>query len=339
MSPLKLRTATAIAAAVSIAPPALAHPGPRVWLNVEGGRVTTYAGAYPPGDPSAYAPSRVFTQPLIDEGDGVWDSDFPGFQMVPRGTIPAGTDLSFTLPGPLLYYSPGDATHAPKYQTVASRFGVAGAPQFDVGNELFQSMQTGPGPASATYLAYHYDGSAGAHNHLLYTLLGDGQTATPGPDGVYALPLAFSAPGVAPSSPFYLLLGKNAPDATLAAAAALARRTLLLPGDADASGTVNFADLQRFQLGYGGHDAYPSDGDFNADGVVDRYDFKILLDQYGEQLTGDAAALAALRDDLASADWPAASSATAPEPAPAALAALAAAAGLSRRRSRHERTC
>src|SRR2546429_206012 len=62
--------------ATALAPAALAHPGPRVWLNVQGQAVTTYAGPYPPGDPANYARSRVFTQALTEDG-GSWYTDFP----------------------------------------------------------------------------------------------------------------------------------------------------------------------------------------------------------------------------------------------------------------------
>jgi hypothetical protein len=302
---------------------ALAHPGARVWLNIEDQKVTTYAGAYPPGDPSNYSLSRVFTQPLIDEGGDIWDNDFPGYQMVPGGTIPQGANFSFAVGGPLLWYNAGDATHHPKFQTVASHFG-ADAPQFNVSNELFQSVQTGSGVVPG-YLAFAYNGGAGDHNHLTYTLLGNGTDPEGGPDGIFALPLVFSSSGAASSEPFFLLLGKNASTGNLSDAATLAIKTLLLPGDANGDRLVNFSDFQRLELGFGKTDAYPSDGDFDFNGVVDRDDFKILYDNMGQRLMGQAPPAIGAEGVLAD-------SAAVPEPGALAMMALVFCVGVSRRR-------
>jgi hypothetical protein len=318
--------AVALTLALAAAPRALAHPGPRVWVNVEDGAVTTYAGAYPPGDPAAYARARVFTQAMTDEEDA-WYSDMPGFQRVPGGTVPENTGFSYDLAGPLLYFEPAAPSRAARFRTVARHFAAAPAvPQFAVTNELFQTTFTAAGPV-AGHLAFAYNGGAGDHNHLTYTLLGDGQAAGGGPDGVYALPLRLTADGVAaPSDPYFLLLGKNASAADLAAAAALANVTLVLPGDANTDGVVGFADFQRLERGYGNPDAEWAHGDFDADGVVGPADLKLLIQNYGRRRDGTTDG----------APVPAALTAMARVPEPATTAALAVAALpiLLRRRGR-----
>lgn len=200
---------------------ALAHPGPRVWLNVESGKIKTYAGAYPPGDPSAYSLSRVFTQAMTDEGGGIFDTDFPGFQMKPGGTIAASTNFSYNITGALLWYNAAGA----KFETVAAHFGGT-PPQFDVTNELFQTKRTAAGPVGGD-LAFAFNGAAGDHNHLTYTMLGDGTTPSNGPDGIYALPLQLTSSGLTNSDTYWLLLGRNASAADLNSAAGVANQTLV----------------------------------------------------------------------------------------------------------------
>jgi hypothetical protein len=305
--------AVALTFAPAAAPRALAHPGPRVWVNVEGGAVTTYRGAYPPGDPAAYTRARVFTQAMTVEEDA-WYSDMPGFQRVPGGAVPESTNFSYDLAGPLLLFEPAAATRAARFRTVARHFAAAPAvPQFAVTNELFQTTFTAAGPVVG-HLAFAYNGGAGDHNHLTYTLLGDGRTAGGGPDGVYALPLRLTADGVAaPSDPYFLLLGKNASAADLAAAAAVADVTLVLPGDANTDGVVGFADFQRLERGYGSADAEWAEGDFDADGVVGPADLRLLVRNYGRRRDGTTDG----------APVPAALAAMASVPEPGVAAALA----------------
>jgi len=55
-----------------------------------------------------------------------------------------------------------------------------------------------------------------------------------------------------------------------------------IPGDANGSGTVDFADFLALSQNYGKVDAVFADGDFNGDGTVDFADFLILSGNYGE---------------------------------------------------------
>jgi hypothetical protein len=66
--------------------------------------------------------------------------------------------------------------------------------------------------------------------------------------------------------------------------------SLAIPGDANADGEVNFPDLQAFELNVGATSARWSQGDFNEDGVVDRFDFAILYHNYGLRADGAAGA-------------------------------------------------
>jgi hypothetical protein len=268
---------------------ALGHPGPRVWVNVEGGKVTTWQGPYPPGDPANYTPGRVFGERLVEDSE-IWGTDFPGFQRVPGGTVPAGTNFSYDIAGPLLFYEPAASGHAERFRTVARHFGAVGErPQMAVTNELFQTKVTADGFVGGD-LAFAYNGSAGDHNHLSYTLLGHGVTAGGGVDGIFVLQLRLRAESLETSEPYFLLLGKNAPDGQFADAMSLAGRTLVLPGDANTDGVVTFADFQRLERGFGDGDADWGDGDFNADGLVNHADFLLLRQNFGRRRDGTTVA-------------------------------------------------
>jgi hypothetical protein len=196
---------------------AAAHPGPRVWLSVDNGKIVTYSGAYPPGDPANYQPSRVFTQMLADIEDDTWETDFPGYQKVPGGMIPAETTFSYNITGPLLWFN--DSGGSPFFETVAEHFGGSPPiPQMAVTNEVFQTKVTSSGFVAGNS-AFTFTGDDDDHAHLAYTLLGNGLVVGGGPDGVYALQLQLTATGVTSSDTYYLILGKNASAADLAAAA------------------------------------------------------------------------------------------------------------------------
>jgi hypothetical protein len=67
---------------------------------------------------------------------------------------------------------------------------------------------------------------------------------------------------------------------TVDANSVLVRWTRL--GDADLDGRVTFTDFQRLERGFGKAGGWWS-GDFNYDGVVDRADFMILYQNFGEE--------------------------------------------------------
>ena len=61
--------------------------------------------------------------------------------------------------------------------------------------------------------------------------------------------------------------------------------TALLPGDADADGKVDFADLVILARNYGKTNATWADGDFDSDGKVDFNDFLILARNYSRTVS------------------------------------------------------
>jgi hypothetical protein len=98
-------------------------------------------------------------------------------------------------------------------------------------------------------------------------------------------------------------------------------------GDANLDGTVDGADYQQIDLGYGMHLTGWQNGDFNYDGVVDGSDYS-LIDNTFNQLNASGASPLAI--SAGSADV---SSATAvPEPTTLGLLGIGAASLLARRR-------
>lgn len=279
-------TSLVIASVVVIyASGAFAHPGPRIWVNVEGSVIVTYAGPYPPGDPNDYELSTVFTQPLGDVGSDIWETEFPGYQQVPGGTIAAGTTFSYDITGPLLWYNDAGGSCA-LFEPVEDHFADSPpVPQMAVTNELFQTEVTAGGFVSGD-AAFTYNGNAGDHNHLTYTLLGDGMLPGGGPDGIYALPLRLTAPGLTASQTFYLLLGKNASDSDFTSAAeAIANPPM--PGDFDCDGDVDAADFAMFSQCFGGSLNPPAatcppgvNADLDGDGDVDALDFVMFSQNF-----------------------------------------------------------
>lgn len=73
----------------------------------------------------------------------------------------------------------------------------------------------------------------------------------------------------------------SAPPPVFATAAGITVGHLLLPGDANADGRVNFADLLIFAQNYGKTGAAFSQGDFTGDGAVTFADMLIFTQNYG----------------------------------------------------------
>jgi len=217
---MNLNARILIAVVMGLTAAAHAHPGPRVWLSIDNGKVVTYDGPYPPATPSEYQSFRVFTEALADVGDDTWETEFPGYQKVPGGTIPAGTTFSYNITGPLLWFNPGGGN--PYFETVAEHFGgTPPVPQMLITNGLLQTKKTSSGAVVGNSIYTHNIDTD--HAHLAYSLLGDGTNPGGGSDGIYGLQLQVTASGAVPSQTFFLLLGKNATAQDLE----LARDTLL----------------------------------------------------------------------------------------------------------------
>jgi hypothetical protein len=224
----------------------LGHPGPRVWVHIDSGRIATFTGPFPPTLPSNYHSSRIFTQLLADLGDGVWETDFPGFQKTPGRGIPVGTQFRYNLMGPLLWFDTDDPSRCPYFESVAEHFqDIPPVPQMATTNELFQFRITSSGFVAGD-LVFAFNGGDGDHNHLAFTLLGNGTDAVDGPSGVYLLQLQLTGTGFTSSETFYVLFGKNVTPQELAFAADSFVHPRGRP-DLDCDGDVDLDDFELLQ--------------------------------------------------------------------------------------------
>jgi autotransporter-associated beta strand protein len=105
-------------------------------------------------------------------------------------------------------------------------------------------------------------------------------------------------------------------------------------GDADLNGTVNGADYQQIDLGFGQHLTGWSNGDFNYDGVVDGSDYSLIDNTYNQINATGASPLAIIADPSDLIANPADATAV-PEPTNLGLLGISAT-GLLRRRGRRK---
>jgi len=71
-------------------------------------------------------------------------------------------------------------------------------------------------------------------------------------------------------------------------------------GDADLNGTVNGADYQQIDKGFGMHLSGWSNGDFNYDGVIDGSDFSLIDNSFNQFMASGANPLAIVSADAIS---------------------------------------
>ena len=266
-----------------VSSPALAHEGPRVWLDTVGGKIKTYTSDNDL-NPTTYTESRMFPTDMENLGGGVFTTDFPGYEVRRTGgSVAAGTTFGFNLVGPALYFD--SANH--RFVTVQTMFGPPQpGPVPQIAISLDTTFVTTGNGAVAGFNFYTFN-QIGDHAHLSYTFLGDGQTASDGPVGVYVLQLNLVSAGLATSDTFYLLVGKEVEqtDPEFLAAASAAQATLLNPGDMNCSGALDLSDVPGFVQALLDPDGYASShpgcniyqADLNRDGRVDGVDTGILL--------------------------------------------------------------
>lgn len=236
-------TATVMLCAEGIA---LAHDGARIWINNHNGAITTYRSDNDLS-PTYYVPCRLFRTEFENFG-GIYTTEFPGFEVVRDGAaVAGGTTFRFDIAGPSLYFD----EVAGAFVTTTEAFGPPEpGPVPQIALSLSASVRvTSDGPVGGfdffTYFA------TGDHSHLSFTLFGDGESASDGPAGIYAVPLTLSAPSLGTSDTFYLLIGKGVADEDpmFDTAYDIARSTLIgvgVPGDMDCDGSVGLPDLPAF---------------------------------------------------------------------------------------------
>ena len=124
--------------------------------------------------------------------------------------------------------------------------------------------------------------TVGNHEHLFFTLLGDGSTVSDAPEGVYGLPMILRSPTLARSEWIIILFNKSSAAGQLAAAYADSRvKVESNAGDADFDGAVDFGDLLTLAQNYGSTSGkWWADGDFDFDGSVGFSDLLVLAQNY-----------------------------------------------------------
>lgn len=228
-------------AALGLTSFAEAHYGQRIWVDVTpGGKIVTQVG--PAGDipghtytAAEFAPGRVFARDMgglgnlndgIDDagedGDGTnYATEFAGFEATkfPSRSFSGRFDEQFA--GEVLFYNAAQQ----RFDPVSVAFAGTGIPYFNVSDGITDGNSPTGNATVATGRAF----TVGSHFHPTRVLLypGGPTDANDAYDGVYALPMQLTAPGLATSDTFYLLLGKNASLNTIRAAQTVAEQTLV----------------------------------------------------------------------------------------------------------------
>lgn len=254
---------------------ASAHEGPRIWLGQTDGRITTYT-SNDDLDPTDYLVETAFLVDFDNLGPGIWATDFPGFESRRSGNnLTSGTIFSFDLAGPLLYFDQASSKLQP-----ASQIMPAPAPRLAISQSSNGIISNTGVDDGFPHFAYIQQGN---HDHLFFTLLGDGTNVTDAPAGIWGIPLRFQSNRLADSPWVVVLFNKQAPQTQFAPAYNAARAmTNATPGDTNFDGQVNFIDLLTLARNYNAISGrWWADGDFTFDGEVGFNDLLELARNYG----------------------------------------------------------
>jgi hypothetical protein len=272
-------------ACASFASPAVAHDGTRVWIDVVNGKVVTLTSDNDLA-PTIYTNSQLFTTEL-DDVFGVFTTEFPGYEVRRTGgSVSSETTFGFNITGPALFFDTATQT----FVTTQAQFGPPQSgpvPQMALSIGSTISVTASGLVSGFNFFTFH---QIGDHAHLSYTLLGDGETASDGPVGVYAVALQLTSNGLASSDTFYLLIGKGVADedpefqtAIAVAEATLVSQTVL--GDMNCSGALDIADVPDFAQALLDPTGYTNThqscnilrGDMNQDGLVNGRDVQLFV--------------------------------------------------------------
>ncbi|MCS7033881.1 MAG: hypothetical protein NZ561_07780, partial [Phycisphaerae bacterium] len=246
------------------------HPGSRVWLGAQGGRVVTFTSNNDV-NPTQFSPAQVFTT-TFDQLGTVFTTEFPGYEARTFGSnLVPGTTFGFRLAGPLLKFDAG------AIREVSEIFGPPApgpVPQLAVS---FGAQFVVTGSSVQEGFNFFTFNQVGDHEHLSYTLLGNGVQPVNGPNGVYVLPMLLTSPSLARSDWYFILLEKQSAPGELAATRPLAEAMArALPGDANFDGGVDLADFAILAANFNRSGRWWRFGDFDFDGDIDVGDFSQL---------------------------------------------------------------
>ncbi|MCG8406304.1 MAG: hypothetical protein MI923_13990 [Phycisphaerales bacterium] len=285
------RTILITAFMINVASVSLAHEGPRIWIGNVDDKLTTFRSDDDLA-PSDYTPCRLFRGEM-ESFFNVFTTEFPGYEVLQSGgNIPSGTTFRFDITGPALYFDEINGAFA-------STTDIFGPPEPGPIPELALSLEamlrvTGDQPVSGFDFFTFF--AIGDHSHLSYTLLGDGETASDGPSGVYAVSMMLSCDALETSDTYYLLLGKDVAisDPMFDAAFDVAKETLIglgKPGDMDCSGEIDGNDVSDFITAVLTSDSSDEPAgccnvltaDMNQDQEVDGLDISSFVDELFSQ--------------------------------------------------------
>jgi len=275
-------TCFVLSVAAAGAMPAAAHDGPRVWIDVVGGKIVTLTSDNDLS-PSVYTPSRKFNTQLETLGS-IQTTDFPGYEVRRAGaSVAAGTVFGFRIAGPLLKLdapanamTPVNELYPPPGQK--PELAVSSGSSFRITNATVQE--------GFDFLQFE---GVGDHAHLSYTMLGGGALPpTPGPAGMYVLPMMLTSAGLTRSDWYFLIVRNSATAAEFDQAQQLVSNMVgALPGDANFDGTVNIGDFSRLAVNFNQGGMWWGKGDFDFDGTVNIADFALLAGNFNLVSFGD----------------------------------------------------
>jgi hypothetical protein len=236
-NPLMRFLCIALASAVALSGSLVIAHGPQIQITRDGDQITTRRlfreESYVRNLSSE---TRVYVIPLM-ETTGEW---YARPNNHPSATLPGQPEY---LSGPGIAYGFDQLDGGPRDFASGERFELNliaglllwnGATFSDPGLEEIQAFRTSGAsvvtndsliigePATLAYSNVSATYNTGAHSGALFRLLdNDGVASESSDDGVYLLSMTYgsSQPGLADSSPFYFLLHKNVPFATVQAAA------------------------------------------------------------------------------------------------------------------------
>ena len=241
-----MRMIVAIVLLIGITSDVFGHEGPRIWIGNVDGKITTFRSDNDLA-PTEYTPCRLFRGEM-ESFFNIFTTEFPGYEVLQSGgNITSGTTFRFDITGPALYFDEAG-------ETFASTTEVFGPPAPGPIPQLALSLEatlrmTADQPVSGFDFFTFF--AIGDHSHLSYTLLGDGETASDGPSGIYAVSMTLSSASLQTSDTYYLLLGKDVEisDSTFDTAFEVAKEVLVglgKPGDMDCNGKVESDDIAEF---------------------------------------------------------------------------------------------